>query len=305
MADVTTLPIRPPIIVHHTAALDGMPHPPNSLEAIHACLDAGAAVIEIDVTMLAEGDYLLVHDPALENETTGAGRVDACTPAQAQQLRFMRDGQPTETRVPLLSDVVAALNQHPHKARLQIDFKNMTPFNDEEPLRRLVARIESLGERVIVSSGADWQLRKLRRLAPWLNLGFGVQFYIDWQPAGATRDPREHPKALGAYGYYDDHPLASQRYWPARDYLRDRCSALIGLVPRVSTLYLNHKLIAQSLDDDFDWAAMLHEHGIMLDAWTIDTSNPAARHNAPRLMRAGVDLFTTNTPRALSQLLNG
>jgi glycerophosphoryl diester phosphodiesterase len=304
MAGVTTLPIRPPIIVHHMAALDGSPHPPNSLEAIHACLDAGAAVIEIDATALAEGDYLLVHDPLLEAETTGAGEVGACTPAQSRDLRFVVNDIPTNTRVPQLSEVVAALMAHPHPARLQIDFKNMIPFADDEPLRRLIALIEPLGERVIVSSGADWQLRKLRRLAPCLDLGFDVQFYIDWQPAGEPRDPREYPKTLGAYGYYDDHPLASQRFWPTADYLRDRCGALIGLVPRASTFYISHTLIAQSLDDGFNWAEMLHEFGIQLDAWTMDAGNAAAERNASRLLHAGVDLFTTNTPHTMSKMLN-
>ncbi len=304
IAGVTTLPLRPPVIVHHMAALEGAPHPPNSLEAIHACLDAGAAVIEIDATALAEGDYLLVHDPVLEGETTGKGEVGACTPAQARDLRFVMNGAPTITNVPLLSEVVAALMAHSHPARVQIDFKNMIPFSDDEPLRRLVALIEPLGERVIVSSGADWQLRKLRQLAPWLDLGFDVQFYIDWQPAHEPRDPREYPKALGAYGYYDDHAIASQRFWTTSNYLRDRCGAFIGLVPNVSTFYISHTLLAQSLDDGFNWAGMLHEHGIRLDAWTMDAGNAMAERNAPRLLQADVDLFTTNTPRALRKMLN-
>ncbi len=46
-------PGRPPLIVHHMAALDDLPAPQNSLEAIAACLDAGAAVIEVDITALA------------------------------------------------------------------------------------------------------------------------------------------------------------------------------------------------------------------------------------------------------------
>ncbi len=304
MAGVTPLPNRPPIMVHHMAALDGSPHPPNSLEAIHACLDAGAACIEIDATALAGQDCLLVHDPLLQAETTGTGEVRACTPAQARHLRFVVNGSATQTRVPLLSDVVAALAAHPHPARLQIDFKNVMPFADDEPLRRLITLIEPLGARVIVSSIADWQLRKLRRLAPWLDLGFDVQLYIDWQPAGEARDPRSYPKALGTYGYWDDHAIASQRIWRPADYLRDRCGALIGLVPRASTFYINHKLLAQSLDDGFNWAEMLHDNGIRLDAWTMDVTSAIALRNAPRLMAAGVDLFTTNTPLALGSMMN-
>jgi len=291
-------------VVHHMAALDASPHLPNSLEAIDACLDAGATFIEVDITALADDDYLLVHDPLLEAETTGKGDVGACTAEQARHLHFVADGRPTRARVPLLSEVVAAFMAHPRKAQLQLDFKNMIPFAGDEPLHRLIKLIEPLGERVIVSSGADWQLRKLRRLAPWLDLGFDVQFYIDWQPAGEPRDPRAFPKALGAYGYYDDHAIASQRIWPASEYLRDRCGALIGLVPRASTFYIDHKLIERSLVDGFNWAEMLHEHGIKIDAWTVDATNPIALRNAPRLLEAGVDLFTTNTPLALGKILD-
>ncbi|HVO43027.1 MAG TPA: glycerophosphodiester phosphodiesterase family protein [Aggregatilineales bacterium] len=83
-----TLPVRPPVIVHHMAAQEPRRYPPNALEAIRACLEAGAACIEIDVTALAEGDYLLVHDSMLDSETTGTGPVAACTPQQARSLRI-------------------------------------------------------------------------------------------------------------------------------------------------------------------------------------------------------------------------
>src|SRR5882724_7800534 len=97
-------PIKPPIIVHHMAALDGEPFPPNSLEAINACLDAKAAFIEIDATALADEDYLLVHDPVLESETTGSGPIGSCSSAQARTLCYKWGER--QYSVPLLSDVV-------------------------------------------------------------------------------------------------------------------------------------------------------------------------------------------------------
>ncbi|HVO43028.1 MAG TPA: hypothetical protein VMT34_10410 [Aggregatilineales bacterium] len=41
----------------------------------------------------------------------------------------------------------------------------MIPFPSDEPLHRLVDLIAPLGRRVQVSTGADWQLRKLRTMA--------------------------------------------------------------------------------------------------------------------------------------------
>ncbi len=292
-----------PTIVHHMAALDGQTAPPNSLEAIEACLKAGAVFVEVDVTALADSDYLLVHDQELESETNGHGAVATCTPSQARELFSKLDGQVTTFRVPLLSQVVELFQRAGTPTRLQLDFKNVYPMPSDEPLQRLVKLIEPLGDRVLVSTGADWQLRKLRRIAAQLLLGFDIMYYLDWEPMSKVRDPRAFPKRRGAYGYYDDHMLATEKLWTAAEYLRDRCESLVGLVPDVSVFYLEHNLLAQSLRDGFNWASTLHEHGILLDAWTMDTTNPVAVENARTLYAAGLDLFTTNTPLALAQLL--
>ena len=163
--------------------------------------------------------------------------------------------------------------------------------------------IRPLGDRVLVSTTADWQLRRLRALAPGLDLGLDIHFYLDWHPAGATVDPRSYPRRLGAYGYRDDHPLASERHGATARYLADRCGMLMGLVPGVSTFYVNHRFLARSLDDGFDWAEALRQRGIKLDAWTLDADNPVAVENVGRLLAAGVDQVTTNTPTVLAALL--
>jgi glycerophosphoryl diester phosphodiesterase len=285
------------------AALDGQ-YPPNSLESIRACLDAGAAFIEVDITALADSDYLLVHDEMLESETTGIGTVAQCSLAESAQLFFKSaDGSTSPCRVPRLTEVVDLLLQYRGGSRVQLDYKNVVPFSDPEPLHRLVRIIEPLGDRVIVSTGADWQLRRLRKLAPWLELGFDVHFYVDWRLPGESVDPRVPPYRQGAYGYWDDHILSMQRLWTTAEYLAERCEMLTTLVPGVTTLYIDHRLLVQSLDDGFNWAAALHMAGIKLDAWTLDADNPAAVVNARRLLAAGVDQFTTNTPAELAAVL--
>ena len=286
------------------AALDHQPAPPNSLAAIQNCLQAGAAFIEIDVTALADKDYLLVHDAELQVETSGQGPVAESTLEQVRSLAIRHREAITNHPVALLSQVVRAFQDFPGQTRLQIDYKNVIPFPNDEPLYRLVDLIQPLSERVIVSSGADWQLRRLRKIAPWLRLGFDIMWYIDWQQDNPPRDPRQYPKTRGAYGYFDDHILASQRHWSIPQYLADRCESLVALVPDISVFYLEHPLIAQSLRDGFNWAEALHAYGILLDAWTMDVTNPIVVESAPLLLKAGVDLFTTNTPKALATLLN-
>ena len=293
---------QPVIIVHHMAALDDSGYPPNSLEAIRASLEANAAFIEIDVTALAADDYLLVHDGVLEHETSGSGAV---AETRAEQIRDLfiktRAGDVTAYRPPLLSEVVALFGEYPNGARLQIDYKNVFPMRDDEPMRRFLKLIEPLGDRVLVSSGADWNLRWMRRNASWLDLGFDIGFYLDYRTTPA--DPRQPPYFEGAYGYYDDHVLAKMVLLTPAQYLAERCDILLHTIPQVSTWYVDHRLLTRALGEDFNMAAWLHERGIKLDAWTLD-SGKVPDADILRLRDAGVDQFTTNTPLALGQLFN-
>jgi glycerophosphoryl diester phosphodiesterase len=293
---------QPPIIVHHMAALDGA-FPPNSLEAVTACLEARAAVIEVDITALATDDYLLVHEPRLDVETTGRGAVGTLPADLAADLRIRWRATSTDYRVPLLSQVVDRCLDFPGGSRLQLDFKDVLPFASQEPLDRLVRLIAPLGERVTVSSEADWQLRQLRARAPWLDVGLDIHFYLDWRENRPAPEVDGYPRQRGFYGYWDDHPLATWGRWSAADYLSDRSATLCGLVPGASTFYVNHRFLVQSLADGFSWADTLHSRGIKLDAWTVDATNSEAVANARRLFADGVDQFTTNTPGALANLL--
>jgi glycerophosphoryl diester phosphodiesterase len=290
-------------IVHHMAALDQSPNPPNSLSAIEASLQAQAAVIEVDITPLNANDFLLVHDPVLESETSGVGNVNECTPQQAKTYQIKHRETITGHPPALLSEVVAAFLAASGTTRLQLDYKAAYPSIDNEPLRRLAHLIEPLGKRVIVSTGADWHLRKLQQLAPWLDIGFDIGFYLDWRDPSWQEDPRNPPFQRGAYGYHDDHILAHEKMLPAANYLAERCEELLCLVPTARVWYVSHHLLAQCLDDGFNMAQWLHEHNVKLDAWTLDVDKPVALANATRLRDAGVDLFTTNTPNAMASHL--
>lgn len=290
-------------VVHHMAAMDVQVGPPNSLASISACLDNGADVIEVDLTALADEDFLLVHEPQLEHETNGVGAVAACPARKARTLQLRHGGRDTRHPAALLSEVVARVRAHPATTDLQLDLKSVDPGQDDEVMERLARLVAPLGRRVIVSSGADWHLRTLRRIAPELRLGFDPMWLIDWAPEGALRDPRVFPRKRGAFGYFDDHLLASERWSSTARYLRQRCESLMGLVPGVETFYMHHELVVHSLNDGFNWATALRADGIKLDVWTVDVTDPRARANAVRLRDLGIALWTSNTPEALRFLL--
>lgn len=257
--------------------------------------------IEIDVQALKDtADFLMVHDSVLENETTGSGDVGECSLEEAKQLR-VKDHP--EYAPGLLSELIPLLADYSHKPCMQLDFKNLYPFPTDEPIMRFVEMIRPLMGQIHVSSSADWQLRKLKQIAPWIEIGFEIELYFDLRRKDRQYDPNQPPYREGAYGYHDDSLLSLSKIWPEVDYLEDRCTVLLNQVPGISTLYVNHRLMTRSLDVGFNWAEVANAQGITLSTWTLDADNPAAVKNAPRLLDAGAYRFTTNTPVAMTEIL--
>ena len=58
--------MRDLLLIHH-AARGQHPHPPNSLSAVRDCVEAGARIVEVDVSPLADGAFALLHEGDLEN----------------------------------------------------------------------------------------------------------------------------------------------------------------------------------------------------------------------------------------------
>ncbi len=296
--------MAPLTLVHH-AARRGPSHPGSSPIGLAACVEAGARIVEIDVQALADGDYALLHDATLEEETTGCGLVSRHTARDLAGLRLRwEDGRPSDEPVGLLSQAVALLRDHAAPAELQLDLKAYptAPLTDVR-LRSLLGLVAPLGGRVRVSTVADWVLRRLHALDVDFRLGFDPLAYLDLRPEGEGKD--EPPYRTGAYGYRDDHPLAAARSAPARDYLAERAELLWLQAPMAGVWYIRAQVLARALDDGFDWTEFLHARGVQVDAWTLDPGDPAALALARRLAEAGVDRITTNDAPALAEALGG
>jgi glycerophosphoryl diester phosphodiesterase family protein len=71
-------------------------HPGNSLPAIQECYRAHVARAEIDVAMLKDEDFLVVHDLDLAVATDGAGWVDKTRRCEIQRLHLSSAGAPAD-----------------------------------------------------------------------------------------------------------------------------------------------------------------------------------------------------------------
>ena len=288
------------LLIHHMANRDHE-HPPGTLPALRACFEAGARVIEIDISLLADNQFALLHGPLLEDETTGFGSIRAYTTEQVRDLRHLYHGKASGVPVGLLSEAVELLRQYPGPVELQLDLKPDV-YSPEDVLARLVTSVQPVKDRVRVTSPSDWALRRLRALDPDLPLGFDPLLYLE-ADLGKNREPGIPPFRRGAYGYWDDHPLASRRWGSAADYLAARAEALYAQVPTGMIWYIHAWLLGKGLDDGFDWIAYLHSYNAQVDAWTLDAHRPEHVALAQRLIAQGVDRITTNNALALAQVL--
>lgn len=291
------------LLVHH-AANRGYIYPPNSIRGLQVCLNAGARVVEIDVSPLADGNFLLLHDNTLDSGTTGSGLVRAHTADQISDLHLIWQGAATDEPVALLSQALDLVSRHPRPIELQLDLKSGSPLTDVV-LSRLVAVLQPVRDRVRVTSVADWALRRLYALDSSLPLGFDPLLYLEVNSPPENREGKwtEPPFRLGAYGYRDDHPLAARRWGEAADYLVARAEALWVQAPWAGIWYIHASLLAQALEDGFDWVAYLHDRGIQVTAWTLNPDRPAQVDLARVLVATGVDRITTDDPPALAQAL--
>jgi glycerophosphoryl diester phosphodiesterase len=293
--------MKPILLIHHAANRDHT-YPRSSPPAVNACLKAGALAVEVDIALLADSQFALLHGPTLEEETTGSGPLAALTSVQVSALQYLRQGKPSGVPVGLLPQAIDLLRHHPGQVELQLDLKPDV-YSDDHILAQLVHTLRPVKGRVRVSSPSDWALRRLHALDPELALGFDPLLYLEIDQ-GEESDPTVPPFRRGAYGYWDDHPLAMRRWGSSAAYLAARAEALAALVPAGGVWYIHAWLLAQSLDDGFDWIAYLHDRGAEVDAWTLDPGDPERLALARRLAAAGVDRITTNDAPALSQALD-
>src|SRR5438270_3073187 len=275
-------------------------YPGNSLPAIQECIGAQIAQAEIDVAILKDQDFLVVHDLDLATGTDGSGRVDETSCCATVGIHLKQDGVSTSARPVLLSDVVAAIASESNSTVLELDLKDWKPWPWPR-VEELASMLQPIKRRITFGGGADWNLRRLLHVDPTLPMGFTISDYLDWLPEGQESDA-SLPGVRGAYGYLDAHPLARARLGPTADYLRDRIGAIVRLVPGARDIHIRLVAMERMLDDGLtDLADMLHAQGMLLDVWTLNAGTANWRERLLGALALGADVVTTETARELAQ----
>lgn len=105
-----TISFNPPWVIAHRGFEKN--YPENTLVAFQAAMDAGAQMIELDVTLSRDRKPVVIHDATLERTTNGRGPVKDYSIEDLKQLDAGSWFHPgfVNQRLPLLSEVLELVN---------------------------------------------------------------------------------------------------------------------------------------------------------------------------------------------------
>ena len=163
--------------------------PENTLAAFRRALDDGADIIETDLHVTADGEFVCIHDATLDRTTDGYGPVAGMTLAQLKALSasYGRPGFEQE-RIPTLAELAALL---PSETALAIELKT-DRFVWPDVVYRLVKELTALGvrDRTLVLSFSQARLQAIAAVAPDIPTGW-ITISSPW--------PARGPQLLGPY----------------------------------------------------------------------------------------------------------
>jgi glycerophosphoryl diester phosphodiesterase len=157
--------------------------PENTLAAFKGAVDAGASMIELDVSLSEDRQLVVIHDDTVDRTTNGSGAIKALSLRALRRLdagAWFDSGFKGE-RLPTLAEVLDAVN-----GRLMVNieikpeaFESSGPADAVERQVLALVREKKMVGDVLVSS-FEWQvLEKLRRLDAAIAIGLLAEVPAD------------------------------------------------------------------------------------------------------------------------------
>jgi glycerophosphoryl diester phosphodiesterase len=145
--------------------------PENTLASFRQAFSDDCDILETDLHLTSDGEFVLIHDETLDRTTDGQGPVVEKSLAEIKKLSASYGrAEYAQERIPTLPDLAEIL---PSSTYLAIELKTDHVF-EKEIANRLVKQLEELGlrERVLFLSFSQERLRAMKAAAPDMPSGF-------------------------------------------------------------------------------------------------------------------------------------
>lgn len=168
--------------------------PENTLAAVRWAIAAGADMVEVDVTVTADGHVICLHDDTLDRTTDGRGPATALPLAAIAVLDAGSWFEPrfTGERVPTLDQVLALVEG---RMLVNVEIKPEAVEHDAVAKVAALIRRRAMLDQVVVSSFAPEALRRMKLTDPEV---VTVSLLNEEEHAGL--DPLEVVQEVGSRG---------------------------------------------------------------------------------------------------------
>jgi glycerophosphoryl diester phosphodiesterase len=139
--------------------------PENTIASVRAAIEIQADMVEIDVTLSADGHIVVIHDETLDRTSDGSGEVSQFTLAELKQLdagsRF--DPSFSGERIPTLEQVFTEVEG---RILLNVEIKSEAVARGIAGKVASAIREHGMIDQVVVSSFSPTALREMHSAAP-------------------------------------------------------------------------------------------------------------------------------------------
>jgi glycerophosphoryl diester phosphodiesterase len=159
---------RPAIFAHRGSSAYA---PENTLASFKLAVEQHADAIELDATLTADGQVVVIHDDTLERTTNGTGHVKSLDLSALKSLDAGSKFDPVyqSERIPTLAEVFEAVGQ---QILINVELKNYSSPIDDLPDRVItLVKKYALQSSVMLSSFNIIALIRARSLLPEITLG--------------------------------------------------------------------------------------------------------------------------------------
>ncbi len=146
-------------------------YPENTLASFQCAVRDGADILETDVHISADGEFICIHDATVDRTTDGSGTIADMTLKEIKSLHALDPaGNPTDERIPTLAEVAAAL---PEKVALALELKT-DRFLEPQVCRCFADALHASGifARSFALSFSLPRLRELQHAAEEMPIGW-------------------------------------------------------------------------------------------------------------------------------------
>lgn len=172
-SDFPALPSLPgktkPYVIAHRGNLVDCPE--NTIASFKKAISDGADILETDLHLTSDNEFVCIHDATVDRTTNGSGEVARMTLKELKRLSASsKRSEFRNERIPTLREIIELV---PFDMALLLELKT-DRFLEEEVCKHLVKILDNAGirDRAVVISFSFARIQKIHTFAPDLITGW-------------------------------------------------------------------------------------------------------------------------------------